>query len=168
MVSSVELPDVVVTNASIHHLDDAVTAWQSLVFDQNKHDKRLSLTNLSDTQQRQFLRSIILDRRLIIALNSESNLVGIATIAIDNNMLDNTNSVWNISDVWVETEYRRRGIGVQLVKECESQAKSRGATEIRLQVYSSNGAASMMYGRLGYHSISRTMSKKFDLTNREV
>ncbi|MFL2978094.1 MAG: hypothetical protein ACJZ59_03450 [Candidatus Thalassarchaeaceae archaeon] len=37
-----------------------------------------------------------------------------------------------------------------------------GATEVRLQVYASNGAASMMYGELGYNTIIRTMRKRLD------
>ncbi|MFL2976158.1 MAG: GNAT family N-acetyltransferase [Candidatus Thalassarchaeaceae archaeon] len=161
MVSSVELPDIVISIASIQHLDDAVRCWDSLVVDQNIHDSRISPEALSDSEKRQFLRSVILDGRLIMALDS-SRLVGIATIAVENNMLDNSQSVWNISDVWVDVNYRRRGIGIQLVNECEIQAKSKGASEIRLQVYSTNQPASMMYGRLGYRSISRMMSKKLD------
>ena len=161
MVSSVELPDIVISIASIHHLDDAVRCWNSLVIDQKNHDSRISTNALSVSEQRQFLRSVIVDERLIIAQNS-SHMVGIATIAIDNNMLDKSGSVWNISDVWVDSEYRRRGIGVQLVNECEKHAKSMGASEIRLQVYSTNQPASMMYGRLGYRTISRMMTKKLD------
>ncbi len=160
MVSSVEQPDFVVKVASIQHLDDAVICWKSLVFDQSKHDVRLSTHNLSESEQRQFIRSVILDGRLVIALDCESNLVGIATFAIEKNMLDNSSTVWNISDVWVEEGYRRKGIGAQLVNECEIQSISRGATEIRLQVYASNQAASMMYGRLGYRTLSRMMNKK--------
>ena len=161
MVSSIELPDIEISIASIQHLDQAVRCWCYLVIDQKNHDSRISVEALSDSDQRQFLRSLILDGRLIIALDS-SRLVGIATIAIDNNMLDQSQSVWNISDVWVDTDYRRRGIGIQLVNECEIQAKSKGASEIRLQVYSSNLPASMMYGRLGYNTISRMMTKKLD------
>ena len=161
MVSSVELPDIEISIASIQHLDQAVRCWCYLVIDQKNHDSRISIEALSDSEQRQFLRSLILDGRLIIALDS-SRLVGIATIAIDNNMLDQSQSVWNISDVWVDTDYRRRGIGIQLVNECEIQAKSKGASEIRLQVYSSNLPASMMYGLLGYSTISRMMTKKLD------
>lgn len=161
MVSTVKLPDIIISIASIQHLDEAVQCWRSLVIDQKKHDARISTDSLSDSEQRQFLRSVILDGRLIIALDS-SRVIGISTIAIDNNMLDKSQSVWNISDVWVDFEYRRRGVGILLVNECEKQAKSKGASEIRLQVYSTNQPASMMYGRLGYRTISRMMTKKLD------
>ena len=87
-------------------------------------------------------------------------MIGIATISIDQNMLDNSSSIWNISDVWVHPSYRRHGIATKLVAKCEKIAESRGATEIRLHVYATNQPAAMMYGRLGYSTIVRTMSRK--------
>ena len=114
---------------------------------------------MNDDDVRNFLRRLILDRRLIIAVESES-IVGIATIAPDLNMLDHSATVWNIADVWVEPSYRRRGIARNLVRVSEERAFLDGATEIRLQVYTSNDAASMMYGQLGYRTIIRTMRKR--------
>jgi ribosomal protein S18 acetylase RimI-like enzyme len=87
-------------------------------------------------------------------------MIGIATISLDSNMLDSSSTVWNISDVWVHPDFRRHGIATQLVSKCELIAKKRGATEIRLQVYSTNQGASMMYGQLGYRTIVRTMRRK--------
>tara|TARA_X000001036_G_C20603052_1_gene775767 strand:+ start:571 stop:933 length:363 start_codon:yes stop_codon:yes gene_type:complete len=110
---------------------------------------------------RNFLRRLILDHRIIVALESES-IVGIATVSPDLNMLDHSGTVWNIADVWVEPSHRRRGIARHLVKASEERAMLDGATEVRLQVYASNGAASMMYGELGYNTIIRTMRKRLD------
>tara|TARA_B100001113_G_scaffold346704_1_gene338004 strand:- start:648 stop:1154 length:507 start_codon:yes stop_codon:yes gene_type:complete len=168
MVSSVELPEVEISIASIQHLEDAIHCWKLLVEDQSRYDGRLSHDSISELDQRNFLRSVILDGRLVVAIDSQSNLVGISTVAVDTNMLDSSSSVWNISDVWVDNRFRRKGIGGKMVGQCEVLAKSRGASEIRLQVFSSNQAASMMYGRLGYTTVSRTMSKNIDKYNREV
>ena len=59
-------------------------------------------------------------------------------------------------------------VSMSLKSQQEIQSISRGATEIRLQVYASNQAASMMYGRLGYTTLSRMMNKKIVKSNREV
>ena len=134
-------------------------AWTQLVNDQSSHDPRLNIKSMNDDDVRNFLRRLILDRRLIIAVESES-IVGIATIAPDLNMLDHSGTVWNIADVWVEPSYRRRGIARSLVRVSEERALLDGATEIRLQVYATNDAASMMYGQLGYRTIIRTMRKR--------
>ena len=89
-------------------------------------------------------------------------MIGIARLSIDLNMLDNSSSIWNICDVWVHPSYRRQGIATKLVDKCDKIAESRGANEIRLHVYASNQPAAMMYGRLGYSTIVRTMSRKLD------
>ncbi len=168
MVATVESNDFLITVGLIQHLDDAVNCWQSLVNDQADHDSRISGDTLSITDQRQFIRNVILDGRLIVASDSIGKIVGIATISIDSNMLDNTSTVWNISDVWVRPDFRRRGIATMLVSKCEQTAQSRGATEIRLHVYASNQAAAMMYGRLGYSTVVRTMRRKLSESDGEV
>ncbi len=162
MVTTSESPLFDVSIGLIQHLDDAVKCWQNLVGDQSDHDSRISTNSLTITEQKQFLRNVILDGRLLVAIDSFEEMIGIATISIDLNMLDNSSTIWNISDVWVHPSYRRQGIATKLVAMCEKIAKSRGATEIRLHVYASNQPAAMMYGRLGYSTIVRTMSRKLD------
>ncbi len=160
MVTTSEPPRFEISIGLIQHLDNALRCWQNLVGDQSDHDERISSDALTITEQKQFLRNVILDGRLILAVNPLEEIIGIATISIDQNMLDNSSSIWNISDVWVHHSYRRHGIATKLVEKCEKIAESRGATEIRLHVYATNQAAAMMYGRLGYSTIVRTMSRK--------
>ena len=162
MVTTSEPPRFEISIGLIQHLDEALRCWKNLVGDQSDHDGRISSDSLTITEQKQFLRNVILDGRLIVAMNSIEEMIGIATISIDVNMLDNSSSIWNISDVWVHPSYRRQGIATKLVHKCEKIAESRGAKEIRLHVYASNQPAAMMYGRLGYRTIVRTMSRKLD------
>ena len=161
MVATTDDPFVEVHPALIQHLDGCIYAWSQLVSDQSMHDPRLDINSMDIEDVRNFLRRLILDRRLIVALESES-IVGIATVAPDLNMLDHSGTVWNIADVWVEPSRRRQGIARHLVKASEERALLDGATEVRLQVYASNDAASMMYGQLGYRTIIRTMRKRLD------
>ena len=162
MVTTSERPRFEISIGLIQHLDEALLCWKNLVGDQSDYDERISSDSLTLTEQKQFLRNVILDGRLIVAMNSIEEMIGIATISIDLNMLDNSSSIWNISDVWVHPSYRRQGIATKLVDKCEKIAESRGANEIRLHVYASNQPAAMMYGRLGYSTIVRTMSRKLD------
>lgn len=161
MVATTDEPFVEVHPALIQHLDGCIYAWSQLVSDQSAHDPRLDIGSMDIEDVRNFLRRLILDHRIIVALESES-IVGIATVSPDLNMLDHSGTVWNIADVWVEPSHRRRGIARHLVKASEERAMLDGATEVRLQVYATNGAASMMYGELGYNTIIRTMRKRLD------
>lgn len=57
-----------------------------------------------------------------------------------------------IQDLNVLPDYRRRGIGEQLVDHCEAQARAAGKTAVAISVglYASYGAAQRLYVRKGY------------------
>ena len=109
---------------------------------------------------RRFLESRIRQGRIAIA-QIDGVLVGISTFAPDGFILDSPVKVWEISDVWVEPHARRSGIATALVRQCEHECMMRGASEVRLTVYSQNDAAFGLYKSLGYDSNSVTLSRKF-------
>lgn len=57
-----------------------------------------------------------------------------------------------IQDLNVLPDYRRRGIGAQLVDHCEADARAQGKAEVAISVglYASYGAAQRLYVRKGY------------------
>ncbi len=138
-------------------------AWWRLLDDQQLHDSRGSesvlRTNHNSDRVRRFLESRIRQGRIAVAyLNDE--LVGISTFAPDGFILDSPVKVWEISDVWVEPHARRNGIATALVQFSEQECMMRGASEVRLTVYSQNNAALGLYESLGYHLNSLTLSRK--------
>ena len=56
-----------------------------------------------------------------------------------------------VSTVFVDEEYRRRGIGTLLVREMEKRARQMGATMIRLDTFSWQGKE--FYEALGYQTV---------------
>ncbi len=56
----------------------------------------------------------------------------------------------HITNVAVHPEYRRRGIGHQLLTAVERLASERGVTRLTLEVRVSNEAAQSLYRKLGY------------------
>lgn len=59
----------------------------------------------------------------------------------------------------VNPAFRRTGVGRALMHKAEEWAVLMGVSEIELNVYEFNGAALAFYGRLGYATYSRKMSK---------
>ena len=152
---------------TIADFDDFISieaAWWRLLDDQQFHDPRgseLSLrTNHNSDRVRRFLESRIRQGRITIA-QIDDVLVGISTFAPDGFILDSPVKVWEISDVWVEPHARRSGIATALVRQCEHECMMRGASEVRLTVYSQNDAAFGLYKSLGYDSNSVPLSRKF-------
>ncbi len=71
-----------------------------------------------------------------------------------------------IHDVWIYEEYRKRGIGSQLIDWLEKLAKEKGYKEVGIGVglYADYGSAQKLYIRLGYIPDGRGISYKYQST----
>jgi ribosomal-protein-alanine N-acetyltransferase len=58
-----------------------------------------------------------------------------------------------LGNVAVSKEWRRRGVGAQLVEAALERARARGVREVFLEVRRSNEAARRLYARLGFIEI---------------
>ena len=64
-----------------------------------------------------------------------------------------------VDTLMVKEAFRHQGIGQTLMDKVQQWALSKGASEIELNVFAFNEAASDFYQKLGYETISRKMSK---------
>ena len=68
--------------------------------------------------------------------------------------------VANIDIIVVRSDRQGRGIGRALMAQAEQWARTRGADDIELTVYSFNQKAIRFYSELGYETVSQKMVKK--------
>ena len=68
----------------------------------------------------------------------------------------------NIFLIYVEPNYRRQGIGRELMRQAEGWAKLEGYSQISLQVFTTNQAAIDLYSSLGYEARSISMFRDLD------
>lgn len=66
--------------------------------------------------------------------------------------------------LYVDPDYRRRGIATALLEEAHTWAAQRGDTQISLQVYHDNQPALNLYRNLGYRPTAVTLSKPLQQT----
>jgi ribosomal protein S18 acetylase RimI-like enzyme len=59
----------------------------------------------------------------------------------------------------VNSDYQNQGIGRKLMDKIQEWVIAKGATSVELSVYEFNQAAIAFYESIGYHSLSRKMSK---------
>jgi GNAT superfamily N-acetyltransferase len=64
-----------------------------------------------------------------------------------------------VHDLYVAHEFRRRGIGKQLMRTVETFALSHGVTEVRLTALEGNQDAHDLYGTLGFRGYARVLIK---------
>jgi [ribosomal protein S18]-alanine N-acetyltransferase len=62
---------------------------------------------------------------------------------------------WEIENIVVSPQHRRRGIGSALVRQVLKTARDAGARPVLLEVRESNTAARQLYGRLGFAETGR-------------
>lgn len=87
----------------------------------------------------------------ILKLESEDMIVGTIEVALRSPSIWTTNVQYPyISNLAVANEFRRLGIGRQLLARCERTALNWGYQETRLHVLDSNDAAKQLYCGSGY------------------
>jgi ribosomal protein S18 acetylase RimI-like enzyme len=68
----------------------------------------------------------------------------------------------NIFLIYVEPDYRRQGIGRELMRQAEVWARLEGYSQISLQVFTTNQPALDLYDSLGYEARSISMFRELD------
>ena len=101
-------------------------------------------------------------------LDSEDTVVGTAEIALRSNSFWSSDRTPYISNLAVARDYRRLGIGSQLLGKCEQIALDWGYRETRLHVLDSNNSAKQLYCNYGYQisKIEANWGVWFDSTPR--
>ncbi len=89
-------------------------------------------------------------RRIALVATSEadSGVVGFAIARC-------ATAEWEIENVVVARDKRRRGIGIKIIRELLLQAQIAGATSVLLEVRESNMAARRLYEKLGFSQQGR-------------
>jgi len=87
---------------------------------------------------------------LLDRLSSDSSIVGTIEIALRSSLWSNNPQNPYISNLAVAQDYRRLGVGSQLLIACERAALDWGYTETRLHVLERNESAKQLYCKNGY------------------
>jgi ribosomal protein S18 acetylase RimI-like enzyme len=103
-------------------------------------------------RQRRGLAMLLGDPRAAVLVAVEDHrVVGMATAQLLVSTAEGELSAL-VEDVVVDPEARGRGVGAQLVAQCEEWARSRGATRLQLLADRDNAAALRFYDRAGWRS----------------
>lgn len=91
---------------------------------------------------------------MLVARDSRPSIIGSGPIA-GYIVARETAGELHINNVAVRAEYRRRGIGAQLLHRVLSEARRRKATAAFLEVRSANHAAQALYEKSGFKAIAK-------------
>ena len=147
--------------AKLSDLEKINTFWWCLINEQKTHDDRILDSDINKHRSMTFLRDRIAQGGLYVSEIMPYGIIGLGSVAQDLHFLQTKINIWNISDIWVKTDFRRRGFASKMVSHLEKICFEKGAEEIRLTVYSENKSAFELYKSLNYSSKIMTFSKSF-------
>ncbi|MBK00750.1 MAG: hypothetical protein CMB48_07395 [Euryarchaeota archaeon] len=145
--------------AKLNDLELITEFWWCLIKEQEIYDDRIVNSDFNKHKSVNFLRERIVNGNLFVAESQNLEILGLGTISKDFHFLQTNFEVWNIADIWIKKEFRRKNIASEIIERLETVAKEQGADEIRLTVYSGNLSAISLYQKLKYNPKIITFSK---------
>ncbi len=101
------------------------------------------------------------DRSSIAIAELNNKIVGYSVFNLNASEPFKVKERWcYISDLYVEKEYRRKGIGSELIKYIEEQAKQRDVKKIRLIIWKENEPAMEFYRKNDFKIVGYLLEKQ--------
>ncbi len=115
-----------------------------------KYQEFYKVVSVDDTKNREFFLQFGLDsdKGCQFGCRMDDKLVGFATVYFSY-VSSTISKVAVMNDLYVLPEYRRKGIGRELVKQCAKYAKTHGASRLQWLTAPDNRVAQELYRSLG-------------------
>ena len=97
---------------------------------------------------------------LAVARDEQGAVIAMGSAQLVISTAEGASSAW-IEDIVVHPDYRRRGIGKQLLEHLLAWAKTRGATRAQLVTDKDNAGAELFYNGLGWHATQLVVRRRF-------
>ena len=139
--------------------DDAAEAarlWMHSAQEHTGHDRIYATAPGAERVMRRFLADLTSSSHsFLFVAELDGRTVGFISGELREGSPTFRQKTWtSVDDIFVEPDYRNRGIGRALLKSVEAWAKERGADGISLQVAAANGRGRKFYGELGFREVS--------------
>ncbi|ELY43465.1 GNAT family N-acetyltransferase [Natronorubrum sulfidifaciens] len=162
-----------IEHATHGDIDAVADCWVRLARDQRAYGSVVCADDNRATM-RETLAAYQVNDGLLVA-RVDGHLVGFASFTVEHGTLDLDVTRGHLSNIYVEPNYRGRGIGTALLEAVEDALADRGVEALALEVMADNEAARRFYARQGYdthrvtmaRSLTETASSKNDTHSKE-
>ncbi|MGI6131658.1 MAG: aminoglycoside 6'-N-acetyltransferase [Bacillota bacterium] len=124
--------------------------------------------NEIDDLEEEMTNYIVSDSGAVFVYLTENIPVGFAQCSLRNDYVEGTESspVGYLEGVFVKDEYCKKGIGKELVIQCEEWAKGKGCSEFASDCELSNAESLEFHLRLGFEEVNRIICFRKDLRGK--
>lgn len=141
-------------------LDRVVELWAALAAEQRRYG-----SHVVPGENREAIRMLagqrVVDGELLLAREGDE-VVGFLMFDVEREGYEGTADRGFVQYVFVEPEWRRRGVGTALFDEAEAVMRDRGAAAVALAVMAGNEDARRFYRRRGYAPFRVTYERPLD------
>ena len=139
--------------------DDAAAAarlWMRSAEEHTAHDPIYTTAPNAERTMRRFLADMsVSSHSFLFVATSGDRTVGFVSGELREGSLAFLPKTWaSVDDVFVEPEYRNRGIGRALLQSARGWAEARNADGVSLQVAAANERARKFYKDMGFREVS--------------
>jgi GNAT superfamily N-acetyltransferase len=136
--------------------EEAARLWMQSAQEHTGHDRIYATAPGAERVMRRFLADLTSSSHsFLFVAELAGRTVGFISGELREGSPTFRQKTWaSVDDVFVEPDYRNRGLGRALLKSVEAWAKERGANGISLQVAAANGRGRKFYGELGFREVS--------------
>ncbi|MFP8888778.1 GNAT family N-acetyltransferase [Natrialbaceae archaeon A-CW2] len=142
--------DIDIERATTEDLEAVADAWVRLARDQASYGSHV----LAEPNRQTMLATLgayQVDGGLLVARETET-IVGFASVTVEHGSLTLDCTRGLLSNLYVEPEYRGRGIGTALLEAAENELRERGVDVCTLEAMARNESACRFYREAGYDS----------------
>jgi GNAT superfamily N-acetyltransferase len=135
---------------------EAARLWMQSAEEHAAYDEIYTTSPSAEKTMRRFLADLTSSRQsfLFVAVAGE-RVIGFISGELRTGSTTFRSKTWAaVDDVFVEPDYRNRGVGRDLLEYCKSWARERGADGVSLQVAAANARARRFYAELGFREVS--------------
>ncbi|MBX0323566.1 GNAT family N-acetyltransferase [Halomicroarcula sp. F13] len=151
-----------ITLGTTADVDAVVDQWVDLAGDQQAHGSHLLASENRTAIREAVLQRVVADG-LLVAREGET-LVGFAMVAMERGRYEQRTARGLVENIYVRPDYRREGIGSELLRAGEAALAEKGADVVALEVMAENESAREFYADHGYapHRIELEKSTEND------
>lgn len=149
-----------IRKAKIEDYDEIVELYKELYDAEKIFDENLTnIYNVSEKQKEEIQKRIKSRKEIFLVAEEDNKIIGL----IDGYIIDNSNHIEKVGyldHLCVNKNYRKLGIGENLIEEFSNKMKSKNVTYLKLNAFEKNLPAIALYKKLGFEEYSIYYTKK--------
>jgi diamine N-acetyltransferase len=155
--------DISIRKAAVEDLESILKLNKALFDYEEKFNSEYNLGwTYSEKGQNYFRKRIKDDSSIVLVAETGNRIVGYLLIFIDTHSIRKTNPIAEVENMFIDREYRKHGIGTELMKEAIKLIKEKGIKRIDVEVEAQNFEAIKFYKSIGFEDFEITLEMKLD------